>query len=178
MEKYRLYFYWCCGLSYICYYVSFTWITLLTFYFYPNSIVERETTTETIMSAYMVSDEQISAVLDTAIAMKLIAPRDFKRIGQNIVNANVKSLVARYGKRELSNKRKFGYIVTKDISKVQGHKYAHCIMYQCSEYNTWKKSKAYKFLMLLCAKIEATYGMTYKEVSTKLWEGLNWGYRA
>ena len=129
------------------------------------------------MSAYMVDDKQISAVLNTALKMNLIQIKDIKRIGQNIVNANVKSLVARYGKRDLSNKHKFRYFVTKRISKVQAHKYAHCIDYQCCEYKTWKKSKAYKFLNSLCKAIEDEFEMTYKQVSEELWEGLNWGYR-
>jgi len=128
------------------------------------------------MSAYMVSDKQISAVLHTAIEMGFLPKKDAKQIGQIIVDANVKSLVALYG--DNSQQHKFCLRRVPKISKKQAHKYAHCIEYQCCEYNTWKKSKAYKFLMLLCAKIEENYGLTYNEVSTKLWEGLNWGYRA
>jgi len=127
------------------------------------------------MSAWMVCDKQISAVLHTAIEMGIIPQKDAKRIGQTIVNANVKSLFVRYG--DNSNKHRFCFKRVPKISKKQAHKYAHCIAYQCCEYNTWKKSKGNKFLMLLCAKIEENYGLTYKEVTEKLWEGLHWSYR-
>ena len=128
------------------------------------------------MSAWMVSDEQISAVISTALKINIISVKDIKRIGQNIVNANVKSLVARYGKREEQNKHKFGYIVPKEISKEQCYKYARCIAYQCCEYDTWKNSKAYIFIDSLCKAIEADLGKTYEQLADELSQ-LNWSYK-
>ncbi len=129
------------------------------------------------MSAWMVSDAQISAVISTALKMNLISVKDIKRIGQNIVNANVKSLVTRYGKSEEQNKHKFGYIVTKQICKEQGYKYARCIAYQCCEYSTWKNSKAYMFIDSLCKAIEADLGKTYDQLADE-WSEFNWSYKA
>ena len=123
----------------------------------------------------MVSDIQISAVIATALKMNIILEEEINRIGQNIVNANVKSLVDRYGKDELSNKHKFVYTVSKDISIEQCYKYAHCIEYQCCEYSTWKNSKAYKFLHSFCKAIESDLGKTYNQIS-KEWNHLYWSY--
>ena len=125
------------------------------------------------MSAWMVSDIQISAVIATALKMNIILEEEINGVGQNIVNANVKSLVYRYGEEELLNKHKFVYTVSKDISKEQGYKYAKCIDYQCCEYPTWKNSKAYKFINQLCKSIESDLGKTYDQI-LKEWDNLNW----
>lgn len=128
------------------------------------------------MSAWMVCDTQISAVISTALKLNIITVKDIKQIGQNIVNANVKSLVARYGKNEEQNKHKFGYIVPKEMSLEQGYKYARCIAYQCCEYKTWKKSKAYMFIDTLCKYIETRLGKTYDQLADE-WSDLNWSYK-
>ncbi len=139
------------------------------------------------MSAWMVCDKQISVVLTKAVGLGVLLPCEVQQMGQNIVNANCKSLEALYGaNEEMIDKHKFvyykaglspdGYILYK-VSDFQAHKYAHCIDYQSCEYKTWKKSKSYKFIKTLCKTIEDKYGMTYKDISKKKWEGLNWSFR-
>ena len=132
------------------------------------------------MSAWMVCDKQISVVINKAIELGIIEKKDAQRIGQTIVNNNVKSLVSRYGNRELNNKHKFQHhdIIDLSLSLVQAHKYARSINYQCCEYRTWKNSSSYKFLKTLSEVIESKFTMTCEELEdTITWSLANWRYK-
>lgn len=130
------------------------------------------------MSAWMVCDNQISVVLTKAVGLGILLPCEVQQMGQNIVNANCKSLEARYGaNEEMINKHKFVYNPDISVVDFQAHKYAHCIMYQSNEYKSWRKSKSYKFLHKLCNAISDKYGMHDDYIAEKKWEGLNWSFR-
>jgi hypothetical protein len=73
----------------------------------------------------MVCDNQISVVLTKAVGLGILFPCEVQQMGQNIVNANCKSLEARYGaKEEMINKHKFVYNPDISVVDFQAHKYA------------------------------------------------------
>jgi len=129
------------------------------------------------MSAYMVSDLHISAVINKMVEMELINKSNINKVGQMIVDENINSLVARYGEAEKAeNSHTFQFIENEEtqVSDIQAHKLAHCIEYQSCEHDQWKDSKAFRTLDKLCKAIEKKTNRSYKTLRDKDWNGLLW----
>lgn len=111
------------------------------------------------MSAYMVDDPQISAVLNKGVSLGVLHPNKVQRAGQTMVNNNNKSLEACYGDKagDLMYPHKYVHDSTVQVDDWQAHKYATCVAFQCSEYKTWKKSSSYRLLRAVQKAVEALY---------------------
>lgn len=125
------------------------------------------------MSAWMVSDLQFSAVINKMVEFDIILEKDIVKIGQMLVDENIKSLVSRYGKGE-QKENEHSYTHTNLIvTDEQAFKFSHCIRYQSCEHDTWKTSNTCGFLITLEKVIEKKLNKTSKQLSES-WDKLAW----
>jgi hypothetical protein len=107
------------------------------------------------MSAFLVSDEQVSIILNGASEIGLISDIMLPDFGQLLINENIESVLFRYKneKREdYAHEYAHDYSLKADIEQV--YKFAKCFDYQACEHDGYKDSCAKKIIDHLCAKIE------------------------
>ena len=107
------------------------------------------------MSAFLVNDKHIDALLTWAInTPDYGAPRKLDGmtvydqpdlIGQILVDANYRSLSARYGDNDQPHEYKFRRY-PRTLSPVEVIKACDCLIYQCCEFEEWPTTKAYRMV--------------------------------
>ena len=108
------------------------------------------------MSAFLVNDKHIDALLTWAInTTEYQTPRKLDGmtvydqpdlIGQILVDANYRSLTARYGDKDQPHEYKFKHY-PRTLSPVEVIKACDCLNYQCCEFDEWPTTKAYRIMM-------------------------------
>ena len=107
------------------------------------------------MSAFLVNNRHIDALLTWAInTPDYGAPRKLDGmtvydqpdlIGQILVDANYRSLSARYGDKDQPHEYKFRKY-PRTLSPVEVIKACDCLIYQCCEFAEWPTTKAYRII--------------------------------
>ena len=107
------------------------------------------------MSAFLVNDKHIDALLTWAInTTEYQTPRKLDGmtvydqpdlIGQILVDANYRSLSARYGDNDQPHEYKFRRY-PRTLSPVEVIKACDCLIYQCCEFEEWPTTKAYRMV--------------------------------
>ena len=107
------------------------------------------------MSAFLVNDKHIDALLTWAInTPDYGAPRKLDGmtvydqpdlLGQILVDANYRSLSARYGDNDQPHEYKFRRY-PRTLSPVEVIKACDCLIYQCCEFEEWPTTKAYRMV--------------------------------
>ena len=107
------------------------------------------------MSAFLVNDRHIDALLTWAInTPDYGAPRKLDGmtvydqpdlLGQILVDANYRSLSARYGDNDQPHEYKFRRY-PRTLSPVEVIKACDCLIYQCCEFEEWPTTKAYRMV--------------------------------
>ena len=107
------------------------------------------------MSAFLVNNRHIDALLTWVInTPDYGAPRKLDGmtvydqpdlIGQILVDANYRSLSARYGDNDQPHEYKFRRY-PRTLSPVEVIKACDCLIYQCCEFEEWPTTKAYRMV--------------------------------
>ena len=107
------------------------------------------------MSAFLVNDRHSDALLTWAInTPDYGAPRKLDGmtvydqpdlLGQILVDANYRSLSARYGDNDQPHEYKFRRY-PRTLSPVEVIKACDCLIYQCCEFEEWPTTKAYRMV--------------------------------
>lgn len=107
------------------------------------------------MSAFLVNDKHIDALLTWAIdTTEYQSPRKLDGmtvydqpdlIGQILIDANYRSLSARYGDKDQPHEYKFKRH-HRALSPVEVIKACDCLNYQCCEFEEWATTKAYRIM--------------------------------
>jgi hypothetical protein len=112
------------------------------------------------MSAWMVSDNHINALINFELRSKFSSIRDPQAIGQLLVDQNVRSLVARYGKVDGQRAaHTFKFTDTPPLAPVIILKQCDCYDYQAGETKDYQRTKAAKVIARIrSAAIDALPG--------------------
>lgn len=113
------------------------------------------------MSAWLLPDAHMNALVDGAIRLGIIAPEDAQKTGAMLRRANTKSIRARYGYArydtpETYDRPAYRYRAPREpLSDVSLFKNVGCYDYQTCEYDSYEKSPAARFVRRMKAALEA-----------------------
>lgn len=119
------------------------------------------------MSAWLLSDAHMNALVEGAIRLGVIAPEDAQKTGAMLRRANTKSIRARYGDSRWDTPETYGrpayrYRAPREpLSDVALFKNVGCYDYQTCEYDGYEKSPAARFVRLMRNAL-AVRGISYE----------------
>ena len=101
------------------------------------------------MSAFLVGNKTINAIVQGAIEEGIITTQEANKVGKKLLRANLYSLKVRYGDPMTIKETVNSYSFTKNYEKTSDHQViqaCHCLDYQSCEYDSWRKSEACKIV--------------------------------
>ena len=119
------------------------------------------------MSAWLVSDAHINALVEGAIRLGVIESADAYKTGSMLRRANTKSIRARYGEwrcdaPETYYRPAYRYWTPRQpLSDVSLLKNVGCYDYQTCEYDAYERSAAWRFVKQM-ERVLALYGVTWE----------------
>jgi len=101
------------------------------------------------MSAWIVSTNHIRQMVDGAIRLGLVEPKDATTVGRMLTNANKRSIRARYGEWDegAAAVQPYWHTPTREpISDLSLLMQLNCYDYQTCEFDGYERSTAYKLV--------------------------------